>query len=246
LLAYDGAGFHGFQRQPDQRTVEGELVSALTAAGLTGGLGFASRTDTGVHAIGQVVCFNVAAEATLGTLHRDLQSRLPPDIEIRTLAWAPPKFHPRWTATGKRYVYTLHIRGDDPRAWNIPEVVELEALEAALGALRQAPNLTGFTGAGAPLRVMPPLTRLVAEPTGARWRLVVEGPAFAKYAIRHMVGCALAEAQGAVPAGTTATTAITSAHYRGLRAPAQGLVLEQVYYPPTLDPFAVAELSGSQ
>src|SRR5690606_25027653 len=88
-VAYDGTGFRGFQRQPDQRTVEGVLVDALRARGLSGGLAFASRTDAGVHARGQVLAFRAPEGDSPGTWAERLAGLLPPDIRIVASAVAP-------------------------------------------------------------------------------------------------------------------------------------------------------------
>lgn len=235
-IGYDGAGFHGFQRQPEQRTVEGELIAALMGLGLTGGLSFASRTDSGVHAEGQVVAFKADAGDTAETLAPRLSSLLPPDLRLLALRPAPPRFHPRWSAIGKRYRYTLATTAVS-RSWCI-ERLDGARLEAALEALRGAPALDGFTAAGAPPKAAPPLTSLTIEGSDPPWTLTFEGPAFRRYAIRHMVGAIVACASGAIEVAALSAIATSPPPYRGLRAPADGLVLERVDYPPALDPFA--------
>ena len=228
LLGYDGAPFRGFQRQPGQRTVEGELVRVLSALGFGEGLAFASRTDAGVHAHGQVIAFRVPDSSVLEELRLTVAGVLPVELTLRGLAWAPPKFHPRWSAVGKRYEYTL------PKL-----ALDAGLLTRALDDLRVAPALDGFTAAGAPAKAAPPLTRLDVERRGEDTVLVFEGPAFRRYAIRHMVGCLVAEARGELAAGTCATTALAPPPYRGPRADADRLVLVRVDYPRALDPFAV-------
>lgn len=236
LVAYDGAGFRGFQRQPAQRTVEGEIVRALVELGLTGGLSFASRTDAGVHAEGQVVAFRAPAGSAAGPLEALLVAQLPPDVRLRTLQAAPAKFHPRWSATGKRYRYRL-TESPRPRSWDVG-VLDRARLEEALEALRQAPRLDGFTAAGAPDKPAPPLERLTLVAHGGAFELVFEGPAFRRYAIRHMVGAAVACARGGLSPGQLEALALARPPYVGPRAPADGLVLEEVHYPAALDPFA--------
>lgn len=227
LLAYAGAGFRGFQRQPGQRTVEGVLLEALQGSGYGDGLGFASRTDAGVHALGQVVAFKVPDSETPEAVEARVAERLPPDVTLSRVVWAPPRFHPRWSATGKRYVYRLPAQGLDARA-----------LDEALEELRNAPGLDGFTAAGAPPKPAPPLTRLTLEALDHTLVVTFEGPAFRRYAIRHMIGCAARQAAGELPAGTCRATAAQAPPYRGARGDADGLTLVEVYYPQSLDPFA--------
>jgi tRNA pseudouridine38-40 synthase len=235
-LAYDGAPFAGFQRQPERRTVEGDLVAALVALELTGGLGFASRTDAGVHARGQVVAFKVPEATELPVLAGDLSTRLPPEIRLSRLAWAPAGFHPRWSATGKEYVYRIA-----PTACS---GVDREALRRGMEELRTSPSLSGFTAAGADKTVGPPLTSLVEEidPDGALL-LRFQGPAFRRYAIRHMVGTLLGQARGELAPGSCARVALAPPPYRGPRAAAEGLTLVRVDYPAALDPFATSTTS---
>lgn len=235
-LAYDGTAFHGFQRQPGQRTVEGALVEALGAMGHGGGLGFASRTDTGVHASGQVLALRIPETTGIDDFARTFTDRLPSDLRLVAAAAAPPSFHPRWSALGKRYEYRLADRPGVPRAWLV-EGLEPERLDQALAQVRAAPSLAGFTAAGAPQKDAPPLGRLERITEGGVHTLVVEGPAFRRYAIRHLVGCAVAEALGQEERGACTRVAASPPPYRGLRAPGDGLTLVAVHYPPALDPF---------
>lgn len=227
LLSYDGSGFRGFQRQPAQRTVEGALLEALVACGYGEGLGFASRTDAGVHAVGQVVAFKVPDSAQPQRVETALNEQLPADVTLSRVVWAPSRFHPRWSAHGKRYVYRLPASGIDENK-----------LEQALAELRNAPLLDGFTAAGAPPKPAPPLTRLTFERAEDELVLTFEGLAFRRYGIRHMVGCAVSQALGEQPEGSCAQTARLAPPYRGPRANPGGLTLVEVFYPEALDPFS--------
>lgn len=228
-VGYEGSRFAGFQRQPERRTVEGELARILAELGF-GGLAFASRTDAGVHAEGQVIVFRVPATAEQPGVAAAIAERLPSDIRLVSMAWSPPKFHPRWSAVAKEYVYRLPP---------LPDGTAWEALQVASKDLVKCPALDGFTGPGAPERAAPPLESLTIERDGASPVLRFRGAAFRRYAIRNMVGCLWAEARGELPAGSCAAGAASPPPYRGLRAPADGLTLMKVFYPPELDPFAV-------
>jgi tRNA pseudouridine38-40 synthase len=235
-LAYEGATFHGFQRQPGQPTIEGALVEALVGLGLTGGLSFASRTDAGVHAEGQVVAFRSPETLSAAQLHEGLAARLAPGLRVVELRPAPPRFHPRWSATGKTYRYTL-APAPAARAWHV-EGLDPVQLEQALVALRKAPRLDGFTAAGAPPKAAPPLAGLTLERDETRWTMTFVGEAFRRYAIRHMVGLAVDVARGLAPLEAISRAAEAPPPYRGTRAPGDGLTLVAVHYPEGLDPFA--------
>ena len=108
-LSYDGTAFAGSQIQPGQRTVQGELESALRRLG---GLGasstFAGRTDRGVHAFGQVVAVTFPEwRATAGELERALAARLPGDIAARQVSESDHAFNPRFDAAWREYRYWL-------------------------------------------------------------------------------------------------------------------------------------------
>jgi tRNA pseudouridine38-40 synthase len=109
-LSYDGTDFHGWQTQPGQRTVQETLEQAL--AELTGELrvrvNASGRTDTGVHAVGQVVNFHTATSLPAGTILRALNAGLPADVVIREAADAPLDFDANRQARRKLYRYFIH------------------------------------------------------------------------------------------------------------------------------------------
>jgi tRNA pseudouridine38-40 synthase len=107
-LAYDGTEFHGWQIQPGQRTVQGLL--AEVAEKLTGERVFvhgASRTDAGVHALGQAAHFRTASNLTAGEFQRAFNALLPPTIRVLEAEEVGPDFHARWQAQAKTYQYRI-------------------------------------------------------------------------------------------------------------------------------------------
>ncbi|MGA2831455.1 MAG: tRNA pseudouridine(38-40) synthase TruA [Terracidiphilus sp.] len=107
-LAYDGTGFHGWQVQPAELTIQGELQAALRRvtgeSPLPQGSG---RTDAGVHALGQVASFALAAQIPPGNLQRALNRTLPPSIRILEAKTVPSAFHARHSAVAKTYEYRI-------------------------------------------------------------------------------------------------------------------------------------------
>ena len=142
-IAYDGTAFWGFQAQPDFRTVEGELRSALRTLGWQGEtLLSGGRTDAGVHAAGQVIAFDLEWKHPPGELHRALNALLPEDISCPALRQAAADFHPRYHALRRCYRYRLYLAPwPDPlrdrfslRAWPAPDAdLMVEAAQALLG-----------------------------------------------------------------------------------------------------------------
>lgn len=116
VLQYDGAGFSGWQRQRSDRTVQGAIEEALKRlSGRRIVTHAAGRTDAGVHALGQLVSFNLPAARSPQDLLRALRALTPHDIWIARVGQAPPGFHARKHATSRRYRYVL---GCDPGSFS--------------------------------------------------------------------------------------------------------------------------------
>jgi tRNA pseudouridine38-40 synthase len=138
-LAYDGSSFHGFARQPDLRTVQGDLEAAL--APWTGSVGtyVAGRTDRGVHATEQVVSFTCEPLDTERVV-RSLNAQLAPQIAVHAIREMDPGFHARFSATGRAYRYRIHNAPvHDPFrasvAWNLDVPLDSEAMDACVKPL---------------------------------------------------------------------------------------------------------------
>src|SRR5512147_1545425 len=107
-LAYDGTDFFGSQRQANRRTVQGELEKALCKLGWAGrSILMSGRTDTGVHATGQVAAFDLDWSHSDEKLVRALNATLPADMAVHQTQVVHAKFHPRFDATARRYRYRL-------------------------------------------------------------------------------------------------------------------------------------------
>ncbi|MDG2989609.1 tRNA pseudouridine(38-40) synthase TruA [Candidatus Synechococcus calcipolaris G9] len=109
LIQYQGTNFHGWQRQLKQRTVQGEIEAAIAQiSGHPVSVLAAGRTDTGVHAAGQVAHFNICSPIPAQRWASVLNSYLPPDILIRASALVALSWHARFSASWRRYRYTLY------------------------------------------------------------------------------------------------------------------------------------------
>jgi tRNA pseudouridine38-40 synthase len=107
-LCYDGTDFHGWQRQPGLRTVQQSLEEAIyELTECETGTTASSRTDAGVHALGQVVHFLTASRHSTETFQRGLNALLPPDIKVLDAQEKPQAFHATFDATSKRYRYVV-------------------------------------------------------------------------------------------------------------------------------------------
>jgi tRNA pseudouridine38-40 synthase len=153
-LAYDGTEFHGWQRQPEQRTVQGELERAwLDITGETVHIAGASRTDAGVHAEGQVASVESATRLTADRLLSGLNAKLPDDAVVRSIHRAPDGFHATHDSKRKRYRYSIYNDHRRPlvcrrRAWHVPSTLDVAAMHRAAQALAGTHDFASFQSVG--------------------------------------------------------------------------------------------------
>lgn len=239
LVEYDGTDFYGFQVQADKPTIQGELEAALaTLTGEAVRVRYAGRTDTGVHALGQVIAMSLHWRHSLADLQRAWNARLPTSIAVRELqAVREIRFHPRFSARSRVYQYSvwtapwrspLHQRF----AHHEPRPLDLAAMNEAAGLLIGSHDFASF---GQP----PQGENTVREIYVARWRwasmhllrLEVEANAFLRRMVRTLTSTLLEVGTGR---RTTASVAeLLASQDRGLApppAPACGLCLVEVKY----------------
>jgi tRNA pseudouridine38-40 synthase len=238
LIEYDGTDFHGWQRQPELRTVQACLEDALkTMTGEDVAIQGAGRTDAGVHAAGQVASFELAASIPDGGLLRGLNSFLPPDIAILDVSEAPPDFNARFSARGKVYRYRiwnhlvrspLHARA----AWHCRSVLDLAAMRQAAAQLCGEHDFRAFRASDCERRTtVRVIRRLDIERQGALLTIDVEATAFLKNMVRILVGTLIDLGRGKIDAGAIDRMLRTGDRTAGgITAPPQGLTLLRVIY----------------
>ena len=151
VIEYDGTAFHGWARQPELRTVEGELRRALRHVyGSYADLVVAGRTDTGVHALGNVVSVEAEGGPPPGRAPAALNAVLPDDLAVLAAERAPERFHARYDARSRSYRYrVLRRRVRSPhetrRALWHPRPLDLKALNQNAAVLRGAHDFRAFT-----------------------------------------------------------------------------------------------------
>ncbi len=240
IIAYDGTLFEGFQRQAQSRTVQREIETALRGLGWAGAtILSAGRTDTGVHAAGQVIAFDLDWAHAPRDLCLALNAALPPDVSARTAGVAEEGFHPRFSAVGRRYQYRIYCQElRDPlkdryawRIWPAPEDLRLQAAaQAVIGTF-------DFAAFGAPPRPQGSTIRTVSQ---AVWRcegneLIFEitANAFLYHMVRRLVFLQVQVGQGRMSVEQLVRgLECREVQMPGL-APACGLVLAEVMYPPS-------------
>jgi tRNA pseudouridine38-40 synthase len=237
-LAYDGTQFEGFQRQGKTRTVQLEVETALRNLNWQGGTILASgRTDSGVHASGQVVAFDLEWAHSPEALGRALNAHLPADVAVQEVEVASSDFHPRYDATWRCYHYHLMFASmRDPLherfTWRVWPPCEIDQLREAAQLLMGTHDFAAF---GTPPRPGGATIRAVHR---ANWqekedglvRFEVIANAFLYHMVRRMVFLQVLVGQqklslAAFRAGVEHAQPMTP----GL-APPQGLALKQVQY----------------
>jgi tRNA pseudouridine38-40 synthase len=241
-VAYDGRGFRGFADQAGVKTVAGDLKTALAKVlGHAVDLACAGRTDAGVHARGQVITFDALgepADVDLEAVKRSLTKMLGPAIVVTDAAVAAPEFHARFSATGRRYRYTILNRPDpDPflaaTSWHVEAPLDVRAMELACDPLIGEHDFTSFCRKS---QDNGSLTRLVRdahweEPDEGVLRFHIEASAFCQQMVRSVVGTMVDVGRGKTRAGEVAS--ILRARDRsaaGAPAPPHGLCLWEVMY----------------
>ncbi len=160
-IHYDGTAFRGWQLQPEERTVQREVESALSRLLSTERRVLAAgRTDSGVHAVGQEISFEAPDTWRPRDLHRGLNARLPADVWIERLNRTEPDFHPRFGAVARRYEYLASDRpeGSSPilggRVWDLGarRSLDVEKLTEISGSILGKQSFLAFSKSGQPER----------------------------------------------------------------------------------------------
>ncbi len=238
-LAYDGTDFHGWARQPGQRTVQGELAAALERllARRVVPVG-AGRTDAGVHARGQVCSFDVRDDREAARVARGLPGLAPRDVQVLAVRRAEPGFSARFSAVARRYAYHLLWGRDVFRARYAVTVagrLDREAMEAAAALVPGERDFTSLAKAGTVTaerggRCAVDLCRFEWRPDSAI--LHVRADRFLHNMVRVLAGTLVETGLGRRrPEDLAAVLAARDRRLAGRTMPPRGLFLEEVSYP---------------
>ncbi|MCJ7747069.1 MAG: tRNA pseudouridine(38-40) synthase TruA [Desulfobacterales bacterium] len=239
LIEYNGTNYQGWQVQPKGPTIQGmveEKLALITgeAVHLIG----SGRTDSGVHAFGQVANFKTKSQLNIHSIQKALNSLLPPDIMIRRAEEVEEGFDARKQSKSKVYEYRILNRElrsafDHEYAWHIPQKLDFEEMRKATRILIGEHDFSSFRSVGSPTRTA--IRRVIR----AEWkrgrdgfiRFEVEANGFLKQMVRAMVGTLVEVGKGKID--SEEFRKILDSRNRkeaGPTAPAHGLFLKEVKY----------------
>lgn len=245
-IAYDGTGFSGWQRQPSARTVCGELEKVLSQlCGIDVKLDGASRTDAGVHAIGQCASFSGIfgipvdrmARAANDMLAKDRLERVG-EIQIVSATEKPGGFHARFDAQGKRYIYKIR-NAEKPDLfcrnyyYQVSEPLDAAAMQKAADALLGEHDFRCFMAAGGNEQktTVRTIYGCTVEKEGENVTISISGNGFLYNMVRIITGTLVEVGCGKRDASSISETIISLDRRKaGHTAPPQGLYLEEVFY----------------
>ena len=248
-IEYDGTGFRGWQIQPNVRTVQGEIEHVLKyIAGEDVHIHGTSRTDAGVHALGQCATFdwnsNMPVEKLPEVMNRRFgaggegRSGAPGDIRILSAEVMPPDFHARYSCTGKTYKYVIDKTGDiflRNRAFQYPGAADLDiaAMCEAASHITGTPDFKCFETAGGTPRETTVRTVSRLDINDEEDSIVIEitGDGFLYNMVRIITGTLVETGAGKRTADSVREAIESLDRGRaGFTAPPQGLYLKEIYF----------------
>lgn len=236
ILEYDGTHFKGLQLQPGKRTIQGELETSLHRLfGIPVSTIAAGRTDTGVHALGQVINFKTTTHLKADRIQNALNALLPEDIVVRETGMVPPDFHARYSASRRKYLYRI---GYKQRAigrgynWWIRRPLNLKAMQNAAAMLLGCHDFTSFCVAASKQNNREcHIFECIWQEHEDGIQFLIEANRFLRSMVRSIVGTLVDVGKGKHL--TADIVRILDAKDRanaGQTAPPQGLFLMQVTY----------------
>ena len=242
VLQYDGTGYRGWQRQPDAPTVQEACERALgNVLGEPVGVVAAGRTDTGVHACGQVIHFEHRSRLAPSELRRAWNAHLPQDIWVERLEPAPPGFHARYDARRRTYRYYV---ADGPQsrspfvrryAWPQVRPLDWERIESGTRRFLGRHDFRGFAkgdgrAANGEDRGMCTIMEARWDPTEEGRVLKITADRFLRHMVRAIVAALVAVGRGQVAGEALGAALEAGPRVRAGAAPPNGLFLWKVEY----------------
>jgi tRNA pseudouridine38-40 synthase len=237
-LAYDGTRYHGFQRQQNALAIQ-EIVETRLAFlfGHPLKIAGAGRTDTGVHAYGQVISFTTTGSIPVGNIPRAARGLLPDDIVVLQAEEVDAGFHARFSAQSKIYEYRIHQSPvADPflrnYSWHIGQTLDSEQMHIAVQAIVGTHDFSAFRASGsAPVNPVRTILAASCTQSGTQIQFSFWGTGFLYHMVRNLVGTLVNVGRGKLTVEQfSAVLQSCDRHQAGATAPPQGLYLKEVHY----------------
>jgi tRNA pseudouridine38-40 synthase len=238
VCAYDGGAFIGWQSQDERRGVQDIVEARLHEIfGEPVRTHASGRTDAGVHARAQVFHFDAAWRHGAEKLLAALRSKLPSQLQIKSLRPVSAEFHARFSAKRKRYDYFIFLGDADPfmrpYCWPVFRPLDVGAMRAAAAVLIGTHDFRSFTARNGPVRedTVREVTRLDVVRTGRRIRITAEAPGFLYKMVRSLAGALVTVGEGRMSVAELRAILDEGKRTNAVHtAPPQGLFLTKVFY----------------
>ena len=249
LIEYDGSGYHGWQSQKSGGTIQDIIsagISVITSAPvkLTG----ASRTDAGVHALGQVAVFGTKSRLPAEIIKKALNAKLPRDIRVLASEETDSRFHPRYDAIRKSYFYLIATSQEQSaflykNIWDVKTGLDIGAMQKAAGYILGEHDFSSFRGSGCGARTtvrridsidvsgLEEISFMTASMKGNFIKIQIEANAFLRHMVRNIAGTLVEVGKGKISMkGFTEILESCDRTKAGPTAPGKGLFLEHITY----------------
>jgi tRNA pseudouridine38-40 synthase len=249
LIEYDGTAYHGWQVQADKTTIQGLIEERiLKITGEQSSVLGASRTDAGVHALGQVAVFRTESRLDAGTIKRALNAVLPRDIRVLDASEVDDSFHPRADAIKKTYFYIITNQRNSSvffcrYSWLVPQKLELNSIIEAAQTLTGRYDFSSFMGTGSDVKdfvreiyslnveKLGSIDFMTVSLKGNFIKISIEANGFLRHMVRNIVGTLVETGRGRIPAEKMQDILVShDRRLAGKNAPPNGLFLEKIVY----------------
>jgi tRNA pseudouridine38-40 synthase len=249
LLEYDGTAYHGWQIQKEGLTIQSVLEdSVLRVTGERSRVTGASRTDAGVHALGQVVVFRTWSGLEPATIKRALNAVLPRDIRVLGTSLAEDSFRPRDDALGKSYFYVIAYGGESSAflhryTWHVPRKLDLPPMLSAADCFIGRHDFSSFMGTGSSIKdpvreifslrieELEQIDFMTAGLRGCFLKITVAADGFLRHMVRNVVGTLVEAGKGRIsPDEMKNILQSCDRKLAGRTAPPNALFLEKIRY----------------
>ncbi|MEW6419195.1 MAG: tRNA pseudouridine(38-40) synthase TruA [Nitrospirota bacterium] len=249
LIEYDGAAYQGWQIQKKGLTIQGVIEEKiLKITGEKSKVIGASRTDAGVHALGQVAAFRTESRLDPEVIKRALNALLPDDIRIIEASEVDNSFHPRDSAKRKSYFYIIANQRESSAflyryTWMVQQPLDLKSMKEAADVLIGTHDFSSFKGAGSstknPVREifslginrLERIDFMTTSIEGEFVKIRIEADGFLRHMVRNIVGTLVEIGRGRIPADRIKEILISrDRRLAGPTAPPNGLFLKRIVY----------------